>query len=145
MDPVVFPYRFNMISPTELHIKLMEYNINLPANLSQKKRKSTTLNHCTENKSKERKHTQRNQITNSKKLKMYRKNKWNWMRNAERWKKKRLLNVLVSFSWSFGWRWRRRYFASNIQWKLRALVSWQMPWTKKIGKNIWLCLCERCL
>lgn len=44
LNPVVFPYRFHHESPTELHIKLMEYNINLPANLSQqiKKKMSTT-------------------------------------------------------------------------------------------------------
>lgn len=52
----------------------MEYNINLPANL---KLKSQTMETKRE-KQNVRVNFMHSQITNSKKLKMYRKSKWNW-------------------------------------------------------------------
>lgn len=63
----------------------MEYNINLPANLSPKEWKATA--NAAKTKAKSKRDRKRAQITNSKKLKMYRKNKWNWM--VQRWTVKR--------------------------------------------------------
>lgn len=121
-----------------MHIKLMEYDINLPANLSQcnvwrenepKKKKLPT----TATKWRVQGANAHSQITNSKKLKMYRKNKWNRMRYWMRWIKKRLLNVL-DFFWLVLWLCAILLVltstALDAQWKSRR-VSWQKPWTRR--------------